>query len=270
MGRCLSPAVSRCAGQHDRNYFVQHRSAPKRHYTHLQVRYIHPHGARPRHDRLPSRFLDGHHGAIGVGEVHPSELRCGLDTPDSGQIFLDGHDIASLSDDVLTRLRRTEIGFIFQQFNLVAALSAVQNVALPLRLAGRKDADSVATKALISLGLGEHIRHKPRELSGGQQQRVAIARAVATRPSILFADEPTGALDSTSAATVLDLLRTLVDEHAQTILMVTHDPTAAARADHVAFLRDGRLVTMLNGAGANQIAATLTELETRAGRGGQR
>lgn len=209
-------------------------------------------------------------GPSGSGKSTLLNCAAGLDTPDSGQIFLDGHDIASLSDDVLTRMRRTEIGFIFQQFNLVAALSAVQNVALPLRLAGRKDADSVATKALISLGLGEHIRHKPRELSGGQQQRVAIARAVATRPSILFADEPTGALDSTSAATVLDLLRTLVDEHAQTILMVTHDPTAAARADHVAFLRDGRLVTMLNGAGANQIAATLTELETRAGRGGQR
>ncbi|MFC6152185.1 ABC transporter ATP-binding protein [Nocardioides yefusunii] len=203
-------------------------------------------------------------GPSGSGKSTLLNCAAGLDTPDSGQVFLDGRDIASLSDDLLTRMRRTEIGFVFQQFNLVAALNAVQNVSLPLRLAGRKGADRAALDALGSLGLGKHARHKPRELSGGQQQRVAIARALATRPSILFADEPTGALDSASAATVLDLLRTLVDQQAQTILMVTHDPVAAARADHVVFLRDGRLVTTLSGADATQIAATLADLETPA------
>ncbi|MDO5646245.1 MAG: ABC transporter ATP-binding protein [Dermabacter sp.] len=201
-------------------------------------------------------------GPSGSGKSTLLNCAAGLDSPDSGQVLLEGRDIAGLSDDALTRMRRTEIGFIFQQFNLVAALTAMQNVMLPLRLANRKDAGPAATHALSALGLREHVRHKPRELSGGQQQRVAIARALATQPSILFADEPTGALDSASASRVLDVLRSLVDEQAQTILMVTHDPAAAARADHVAFLRDGRLVTMLNGANASQIAATLADLDT--------
>jgi len=201
-------------------------------------------------------------GPSGSGKSTLLNCAAGLDTPDSGQVLLGGRDIAGLSDDVLTRMRRTEIGFVFQQFNLVAALTAAQNVTLPLRLAGRKDADTIAAQALNSLGLGDHSHHKPRELSGGQQQRVAIARALAIRPSILFADEPTGALDSRSADTALDLLRALVDQQRQTILMVTHDPHAAARADHVAFLRDGRLVTTLDGASAGQIASTLADLET--------
>ncbi|WP_242676806.1 ABC transporter ATP-binding protein [Rhodococcus sp. ABRD24] len=201
-------------------------------------------------------------GPSGSGKSTLLNCAAGLDTPDSGQVFLDGRDIASLGDDVLTRMRRTAIGFVFQQFNLVDALTAAQNVTLPLRLAGHKGADAIAAQSLNTLGLGEHMHHKPRELSGGQQQRVAIARALATKPHILFADEPTGALDSRSAATVLDLIRALVDQQAQTILMVTHDPHAAARADHVAFLRDGRLVTTLDGAGANQIASTLADLES--------
>lgn len=201
-------------------------------------------------------------GPSGSGKSTLLNCAAGLDSPDSGRVLLDGRDIAGLSDDVLTRMRRTDIGFIFQQFNLVAALTAMQNVMLPLRLANRKDAGADAADALTALGLGEHVQHKPRELSGGQQQRVAIARALATQPSILFADEPTGALDSASANKVLDVLRVLVDQQAQTILMVTHDPSAAARADHVAFLRDGHLVTTLNGANASQIAATLADLET--------
>ncbi|MBM9464612.1 ABC transporter ATP-binding protein [Aeromicrobium sp. YIM 150415] len=201
-------------------------------------------------------------GPSGSGKSTLLNCAAGLDSPDTGQVHLDGRDIAGLGDDVLTRMRRTDIGFVFQQFNLVAALTATQNVMLPLRLAGRKDAGAVAVEALSTLGLGSHLDHKPRELSGGQQQRVAIARALATEPSILFADEPTGALDSASAGTVLDVLRELVDERAQTIVMVTHDPAAAARADHVAFLRDGRLVTTLSGADTSQIAATLADLET--------
>ncbi|MBU8578687.1 ABC transporter ATP-binding protein [Brevibacterium luteolum] len=202
-------------------------------------------------------------GPSGSGKSTLLNCAAGLDTPDSGRVFLEGNDIASLGDDKLTKMRRTDIGFVFQQFNLVSALTAIQNVTLPLCLARQANADSLAKEALSYLGLDEHIHHKPRELSGGQQQRVAIARAIATAPSILFADEPTGALDSTSAASVLTLLRTLVEQRGQTILMVTHDPQAAAHADHVAFLRDGRLVTTLNGADASQIAATLADLETR-------
>lgn len=201
-------------------------------------------------------------GPSGSGKSTLLNCAAGLDTPDSGQVLLGGQDIAHLSDDKLTKMRRTDIGFVFQQFNLVAALTAQQNVTLPLRLAGHPNSDAIAKQALDVLGLADRADHKPRELSGGQQQRVAIARALATEPSILFADEPTGALDSRSAGAVLGLLRRLVDQNGQTILMVTHDPQAAARADHVAFLRDGKLVSTLIGASANQIAATLAELET--------
>ncbi|MDJ0004843.1 ABC transporter [Rhodococcus sp. 14-2470-1b] len=199
-------------------------------------------------------------GPSGSGKSTLMSCAAGLDSPDAGRVFLNGSDISTLSDDNLTRLRRSDIGFVFQQFNLVGALTALQNVSLPLRLAGDSNADSTARDALGVLGLAEHIGQKPRELSGGQQQRVAIARALATQPSIVFADEPTGALDSAAAAVVLRLLRELVDR-GQTILMVTHDPQAASRADHVAFLRDGRLVRTLDGADAAQIASALADLE---------
>lgn len=171
-------------------------------------------------------------GPSGSGKSTLLNCAAGLDRPDTGQVSLDGQDIATLGEDALTRMRRTDVGFIFQRFNLVAALTAEQNVSLPLRL------------------------------TGGQQQRVAVARALATRPRILFADEPTGALDSASARTVLQLLRQLVDRYAQTVMMVTHDPQAAAQADHVTFLRDGRIVSTLSGADAGQIAAALADLET--------
>lgn len=200
-------------------------------------------------------------GPSGSGKSTLLNCAAGLDRPESGKVLINGKDIAELSDDLLTKMRRTEVGFIFQQFNLVAALSALQNVMLPMRLANVHNASAIAADALTSLGLGQHMHHKPRELSGGQQQRVAIARALAIRPRILFADEPSGALDSASATNVLDILRSLVDEQEQTILMVTHDPAAAARADHVAFLRDGRLITTLSGANVGQIAATLADLE---------
>lgn len=199
-------------------------------------------------------------GPSGSGKSTLLNCAAGLDRPDSGQIQLDGRDITGLSDDALTTMRRTDIGFIFQQFNLVAALTATENVTLPLRLAGVRDAENTAVDTLASLGLGDHLDHRPRELSGGQQQRVAIARALAIRPAVLFADEPTGALDSTSADVVLTLLRTLVARETQTVLMVTHDPRAAAAADRVVFLRDGRLVTSLDGADAATIAATLADL----------
>lgn len=202
-------------------------------------------------------------GPSGSGKSTLMNCAAGLDGPDSGRVFLSGSDISTLGDDTLTRLRRTDIGFVFQQFNLVAALTALQNVSLPLRLAGARQADTAARDALGALGLADHAHRKPRELSGGQQQRVAIARALAARPGILFADEPTGALDSASAAVVLGLLRDLVDSQGQTVLMVTHDPQAASCADHVAFLRDGRLVRTLDGADAPKIAATLADLESQ-------
>ncbi len=201
-------------------------------------------------------------GPSGSGKSTLMNCAAGLDNPDSGRIVLNGSDISALSDDTLTRLRRSDISFVFQQFNLVAALTALQNVSLPLRLLGDSQADSTARAALGVLGLAEHTDQKPRELSGGQQQRVAIARALATQPSILFADEPTGALDSASARVVLGLLRELVDR-GQTILMVTHDPHAASYADHVAFLRDGLLVRTLDGASAADIASTLTDVEVQ-------
>lgn len=200
-------------------------------------------------------------GPSGSGKSTLLACAAGLDRPDAGQVILGGRDLAVLSDDTLTRMRRADIGFVFQHFHLVAALTAMQNVVLPLRLAGKTDVIPAATAALRELGLAEHLDRKPRELSGGQQQRVAIARALVTRPTMLFADEPTGALDSSSAAVVLDLLRTLVDEHKQSVLMVTHDPSAAARADQVVFLRDGRVVTTMAGGDTAGIAAALTRLE---------
>ncbi|WP_404373330.1 ABC transporter ATP-binding protein [Kytococcus sedentarius] len=200
-------------------------------------------------------------GPSGSGKSTLLNCAAGLDRPDDGRVLLEGQDIAGLTEAKLARLRRDHMGFVFQQFNLVNALTAQQNVALPLRLAGRPDAEERATEALEELGLGEHSGHKPRELSGGQQQRVAIARAMAARPSILFADEPTGALDSRAAGRVLDLMRDLVNSRGQTVLMVTHDPAAAARADVAVFLRDGRLVDRLRRATSSQIATTLADLE---------
>ncbi|WP_420175019.1 ABC transporter ATP-binding protein [Luteococcus sp. OSA5] len=199
-------------------------------------------------------------GPSGSGKSTLLNCAAGLDSPTSGQVLLAGRDLSGLSDNQLTELRRTTIGFIFQGFNLVQALTAEQNVALPLALAGGRDRQA-ARQALTDLGLGDRARHRPRELSGGQQQRVAIARAVVTRPAVLFADEPTGALDSAAAATVLELIRHLVDERGQTVLMVTHDPSAAARADRVVFMRDGQVVNERAGGDAGAIAAELAAME---------
>jgi putative ABC transport system ATP-binding protein len=178
----------------------------------------------------------------------------------SGRIWLGEQEITSASDDQLTRLRRTEIGFIFQNFNLISALTAQQNVALPLRLADRNPTKAEIQRALASVGLADRANHRPGHLSGGQQQRVAIARALITKPRVLFADEPTGALDSQSARVVLDLMRSMVGA-GQTILMVTHDPVAASRADGVVFLRDGRIVDQWGPRTASDVAEHLATLE---------
>jgi putative ABC transport system ATP-binding protein len=177
------------------------------------------------------------------GSGKSTMLRClaGLEPVDGGRVTIDGVDIGQLRDNALTRLRRERIGFVFQSFNLLPALTAAQNVALPLRLAGRRpDAGEVA-QALADVGLDQRAGHRPAELSGGQQQRVAIARALVTGPAVVFADEPTGALDSNSGREVLRLLRKVADDVRRAVVMVTHDPVAAARADRVLFLADGRL-----------------------------
>ncbi|OZM74284.1 ABC transporter [Amycolatopsis antarctica] len=200
-------------------------------------------------------------GPSGSGKSTLLHCAAGLEPVGSGQVLIGGTDITSASDRDLTLLRRREIGFVFQSFNLIGALTAEQNVALSLKLGGRRAANGEVRAVLAGVGLGDRLRHRPRELSGGQQQRVAIARAMVTRPSVLFADEPTGALDSGSARTVLGLLREMVARAGQTIVMVTHDPAAAASADSVLFLSDGRIVDHARRPSAREVADRLARLE---------
>jgi putative ABC transport system ATP-binding protein len=203
-------------------------------------------------------------GPSGSGKSTLLHCAAGLDRPTSGEVSIDGVSLAGLSERALTKLRRARVGFVFQAFNLIPALSAEQNVALPLRLAGRRPAAGEVREMLAEVGLADRARHRPSELSGGQQQRVAIARALVTRPAVLFADEPTGALDTTASREVLRLLRTAVDRHAQTVVMVTHDPYAAAHADRVLLLADGRVADVLEQpAGAPEIAVRMARLEER-------
>ena len=181
-------------------------------------------------------------GPSGSGKSTLMHILAGLDTPTSGEVTVAGIDITNLDDNALTRLRRDHIGFIFQFFNLLPMLTAAENVALPLKLAGAKPDPEWLEQVIDTVGLTSRLGHRPSELSGGQQQRVAVARALASRPTIVFADEPTGNLDSQSGAEVLGLLRRTVDEFGQTIVMVTHDPVAAAHTDRIVFLGDGRVV----------------------------
>jgi putative ABC transport system ATP-binding protein len=184
-------------------------------------------------------------GPSGSGKSTLMHLLAGLDRPTSGNVYVGPQDITRMSDKALTKLRRQHIGFVFQSFNLLPTLSAEENVLLPLTIAGRKVPRETIDTLLERVGLSERRRHRPSELSGGQQQRVAIARALISEPTVLFADEPTGNLDSNAGAMVLDLLREAVDVDGQTTAMVTHDPLAAARADRVLFLADGRIVSDL-------------------------
>jgi len=186
-------------------------------------------------------------GPSGSGKSTLMHLLAGLDTPDAGAVHIAGEDITRMSDRDLTRLRRKHIGFVFQSFNLLPTLSAEENITLPLAIAGRKPAQDTVDRLLERMGLADRRDHKPSQLSGGQQQRVAVARALICSPTVLFADEPTGNLDSAAGADVLDLLRTAVDEDGQTTVMVTHDARAAASADRVLFLADGRVVADLEG-----------------------
>ncbi|MFJ3786393.1 ABC transporter ATP-binding protein [Streptomyces sp. NPDC090093] len=190
-------------------------------------------------------------------------LRCaaGLDRPTSGTVEVGGTALEGLGERRLTLLRRDRIGFVFQSFNLLPSLTAAQNTALPLRLAGRRPSRAEVREALARVGLAGRERHRPGELSGGQRQRVALARALITSPAVLFCDEPTGALDPATGREVLDLLRDLVDRDGRTLVMVTHDPVAAARADRVVLLVDGRVAAELHDSAVETVAARTATLE---------
>ena len=202
-------------------------------------------------DGIDVDFVAGHFTAImgpsGSGKSTLMHCLAGLDTVSGGQVLLGDVDLAGLDERRLTLLRRDRIGFVFQAFNLVPTLSALENITLPMDLAGvTPDAEWLA-RVVETVGLTDRTAHRPNELSGGQQQRVAVSRALASRPRIIFADEPTGNLDSTTGAEILDFMRRAVRELGQTIVMVTHDPVAASYADRVVFLADGRIVDELHG-----------------------
>ncbi|MFJ9901241.1 ABC transporter ATP-binding protein [Streptomyces sp. NPDC091280] len=200
-------------------------------------------------------------GPSGSGKSTLLQCAAGLDRPTSGSVTVGDTELTTLSETRLTLLRRERIGFVFQAFNLLPSLTAEQNVALPLRLAGRRPKKAQVREVLEQVGLGDRAQHRPAEMSGGQQQRVALARALITRPEVLFGDEPTGALDSQTSREVLTLLRGMVDRDGQTIIMVSHDPVAASYADRVVFLVDGQVNGELIGASAEDIAARMTKLE---------
>jgi putative ABC transport system ATP-binding protein len=181
-------------------------------------------------------------GPSGSGKSTLMHLLAGLDRPTSGSVVVDGQEVASLDDKGRTRLRRDRLGFVFQAFNLVPVLTAEENILLPLTLAGRKVDPEWRDTLIDAVGLRDRLTHRPSELSGGQQQRVAVARALIHRPAVVFADEPTGNLDSKSSEEVLDLLRHAVDDFGQTVVMVTHDAPAASHADRIVVLRDGEIV----------------------------
>jgi putative ABC transport system ATP-binding protein len=202
-------------------------------------------------------------GPSGSGKSTLMHILAGLDRATSGEVRVAGVDISNLDDAALTKLRRDHIGFIFQFFNLLPMLTAAENIALPLKLAGEKPDPAWLAEIVATVGLSDRLGHRPSELSGGQQQRVAVARALVSRPSVMFADEPTGNLDSTTSGEILALLRDSVDTLGQTTVMVTHDAHAAAIADRVLFLADGDIVRDLGPSSAHEILATLEQVSGR-------
>jgi putative ABC transport system ATP-binding protein len=199
-------------------------------------------------------------GPSGSGKSTFLHIAAGLDRPTSGAVALGDTDLTRLSERRLTILRRKQIGFVFQAFNLMPSLTVAQNIGLPLRLDGRRARRSDVRDVAARVGLDKRLRHRPAQLSGGQQQRVAVARALVTQPAVLFADEPTGALDIRTGRSVLGLLRELVDRDGQTVVMVTHDPAAATYADRVILLADGQISGTLEGATADEVAERLAHL----------
>jgi putative ABC transport system ATP-binding protein len=202
---------------------------------------------------LPGGQLTSIVGPSGSGKSTLMHCLAGLDRPTAGKVWIEGTEITGLDDDDLTQLRRDKLGFIFQFFNLVPVLNAEENITLPLRIAGIKPDPAWVDQVLARVGLTDRRDHRPAELSGGQQQRVAIARALISRPAVVFADEPTGNLDSTASDEVLEMLRGSVDELGGTVVMVTHDPRVAAYADRVVLLVDGRIETDSTVEGAEQV-----------------
>ena len=202
-------------------------------------------------------------GPSGSGKSTLMHILAGLDKPTSGRVTIAGTDITALDDTALTKLRRTHIGFVFQFFNLLPMLTAEENIRLPLDIAGEKPEPAFFEDLLREVGLEDRRSHRPSELSGGQQQRVAIARALVSRPSVLFADEPTGNLDSRTSGEILELLRRSVETYGQTAVMVTHDAKAAAIADRVLFLADGEIVKSLGRSSAAEISTALSEVSLR-------
>jgi len=200
-------------------------------------------------------------GPSGSGKSTLMHILAGLDRPSAGNVWVDGQEITGLKDRALTQLRRDKIGFIFQTFNLLPTLTAAENIVLPLTIAGRKGEEAWIDELVATVGLGDRLKHKPAELSGGQQQRVAVARALASRPAVLFADEPTGNLDSRTGEEVLQLLRNSSDKLGQTIVMVTHDAHAATYADRIVFLKDGVIAHDCGRLGRDEIYDVIKSLE---------
>jgi putative ABC transport system ATP-binding protein len=200
-------------------------------------------------------------GPSGSGKSTLMHCLAGLDSVTRGEVFIGETRVTGLGDSELTRLRRDKVGFVFQQFNLLPTLTALENIVLPMSIAGRKPDQAWLDQVIDAVGLRDRLRHRPSQLSGGQQQRVACARALASRPEVIFADEPTGNLDSRSSAEVLGFLRNSVYEFGQTIVMVTHDPTAASYADRVIFLADGRAVDELHQPTAEAVLDKLKQLD---------
>ena len=212
---------------------------------------------------VPSGELTAVMGPSGSGKSTLMHILAGLDKPTSGSVHIAGTEITTLDDTDLTKLRRRHIGFIFQFFNLLPMLTARENVVLPLTIAGTKPEPDWFDDLIERIGLTDRLAHRPAELSGGQQQRVAIARALVSRPSVVFADEPTGNLDSTTSGEILTLMRSSVDEYGQTTVMVTHDAHAAAMADRVLFLADGQIVQELPRSSQHDILLAIEKLDTR-------
>jgi len=201
-------------------------------------------------------------GPSGSGKSTLMHILAGLDKPTGGTVHIAGTEITALGDNELTRLRREHIGFVFQFFNLLPMLNARENITLPLTIAGETPEDGWVEKVVSDVGLSDRLSHRPAELSGGQQQRVAIARALVSKPTVLFADEPTGNLDSTTGQEILHLLRDSVDSMQQTTVMVTHDPRAAAIADKILLLADGCIVREMHEASSHDVVAAMEQLDT--------
>ena len=202
-------------------------------------------------------------GPSGSGKSTLMHILAGLDQPTEGSVSIGGREITGLNDKQLTLLRRSEIGFVFQLFNLLPMLTAEENIVLPLSIAGVKRDRAWVEELLETVGIADRRSHRPSELSGGQQQRVSIARALVTEPTVLFADEPTGNLDSNTSRDVLELLRNSVEDLGQTIVMVTHDPQAAAQADRILFLADGRIVKEIPASTAAEVLKAMQEVSGR-------